>query len=243
MRPARLIAPAAIATALLATAPGAEAKVGTSFAGGILTVSSGKRNDKVAVSCGPDGFVKVNGGNPKAGAFSCSSVSEVDAVMRGGKDRVDFSGVGPGFGQTNFPGFGLGTGTAALLGPGDDTYVGSAAAFNLVLGQEGDDRATGGGLRDHMTGGPDSDRMRGLGGIDTLVGKGGSDRLHAGDGDDLLTGGGGNDLLDGGAGNDVMNGGSGMDRLLGGLGADHLFGGPDRDRMRGGPGDDVQQQK
>jgi Ca2+-binding RTX toxin-like protein len=231
------------AAALLAAAPAAEAKIGASFAGGILTVSSGKRNDKVAVSCGADGLVKVNGRNPKAGAFSCSTVSEVDADMRAGKDRVDFSAVGAGFGQTNFPGFGLGTGTAALLGPGDDTYVGSPTAFNLVLGQEGNDRATGGGLRDQMTGGLDGDRMRGFGGIDTLIGKGGSDRLHGGDGNDLISGGGANDLLNGEAGDDFMNGGSGMDRLLGGLGLDHLFGGPDRDRLRGGPGDDVQQQK
>ena len=40
--------------------------------------------------------------------------------MGGGADVVDFSGVGRAFGKAKFPGFGNGTGVAALLGDGND---------------------------------------------------------------------------------------------------------------------------
>jgi Ca2+-binding RTX toxin-like protein len=91
----------------------------------------------------------------------------------------------------------------------------------LVVGTEGNDELSGGGL---------ADTLRGLEGDDILDGRGGDDRLYGGAGNDSLNGGAGNDILRGGEGNDDLDGGGGDDALSGGLGAD---------TMRGGHGDDT----
>lgn len=231
---------AAIATTLVAThAAVAEAKIGSSFAGQILTIHSGKHSDRVAVGCSAEGLVKINGRDPAFGQLSCSVVGEVDTRMGGGNDRVNLSGVGKGFGGRDFPGFGHGTGAAAQLGPGDDRYVGSGAAFNLVLGGPGNDHASGGGQRDQLAGGPGNDILAGLAGDDVMLGQAGNDRLLAGDGDDLLSGNAGNDLLSGGGGADLIGGGAGVDRMLGGPGDDNMVGGPGKDKLSGGPGNNT----
>jgi Ca2+-binding RTX toxin-like protein len=241
-RPAliRLSGFAAIATAVLvANAAVAEAKVSSSFSGQILTIRSGKRSDRVAVACSADGLVKINGGDPAFGQIACSLVAEVDARMGGGNDRVNLSGVDKGFGARDFPGFGHGTGAAAQLGPGNDRYIGSSAAFNLVLGGPGNDQVGGGAQRDQLSGGPGNDVLNGQGGNDVILGGTGDDRMQGGDGDDLLSGNAGNDFLSGGAGADLLGGGAGIDRLLGGPGDDQLFGGPGKDRLNGGPGNNT----
>jgi Ca2+-binding RTX toxin-like protein len=235
---ARFALPAALAAALI-VAPGvAKAKVRSAVNGSLLTVTGGKGSDHVAVACA-GGLIKVDGKDPRTGAIACSKVSEVDAVTGAGNDRVDFSGVGAdnGFGQRDLPGgFGHGTGAAADLGPGSDRYAGGASAFNLVLAGSGDDRMTGGQLRDSLQGGAGSDKLAGGTGNDILVGNSGNDRLSGGPGDDLLAGNAGDDLLLGGPGTDLIGGGAGMDRLFGGPGPDQLIGGPGKDRLNGGPG-------
>jgi Ca2+-binding RTX toxin-like protein len=237
----RLLTAATIAAALLAAhASVASAKVRSSVStNGILTIRGGKGSDRVRVNCTAENLVKVNGKDPRTGPAACSAVSEVDAVTGSGNDRVDFSGVGPGFGVRDLPGFGQGTGAAAQLGPGRDRYGGAPTAFNLVLGGPDDDHIVGGGLRDDLEGGAGNDTGTGAGGRDVMLGNPGNDRLSGGADDDLLSGNSGNDLLSGGPGADLLGGGRGMDRLLGGDGDDQLIGGPQKDRLDGGPGNNV----
>jgi Ca2+-binding RTX toxin-like protein len=240
----RFALPAAIAAAVLAGPVVAQAKVGASLSGSLLTVTGGKGSDHITVAC-RNGLVKVNGKDPRTGAIACSKVSEVDAVTGDGNDRVDLSGVGPdgGFGQRDLPGgFGHGTGAAADLGPGNDRYSGGTSAFNLVLSGAGDDHLAGGRFRDSLQGGSGDDTVAAGAGRDILLGNAGNDKLNGGADDDLLSGNAGDDVLIGAAGADLLGGGAGMDRLFGGPGPDQLIGGGGKDRLNGGPGNDTQAQ-
>lgn len=237
----RVALPAALFAALLVGPAAAHAKVRAEVSGQLLTITGGKRADRASVVC-QEGFVVVSGKNPRTGAVACSRISEVDALMGGGNDRVDLSGVGAdtGFGQRDLPGgFGHGTGAAGDLGTGNDRYIGGPSAINLVLAGPGDDNVTGGRLRDQLQGGTGDDRESAGAGRDVLLGNSGNDKLNGGSDDDLLSGNGGDDLLNGGAGADLLGGGPGMDRLFGGPGPDELIGGPGRDRLNGGPGNNT----
>ena len=233
-----LLLVAVLAMAVGVPAGTAQAKVQSSVSGSLLVVRGGDKAESVKVVCA-DGLVRVNGKNPRSGAVSCSSISEVDALTGGGNDRVDLFGVGAdqGFGQRDLPGgFGHGTGCGAALGSGNDRYVGGASCFNLTLAGRGDDHTRGGALRDQVTGGGGDDDVTSLAGRDILIGDTGNDKLNAGAEDDLLSGNGGDDVLLGGAGADLLGGGLGIDRLFGGPGPDELIGGPGKDRLKGGPG-------
>jgi len=237
----RVALPAALIAALLVGPATSHAKVRAQVSGQLLTITGGKGADRASVVC-QEGFVVVNGKNPRTGAVACSRISEVDALMGGGNDRVDLSGVGAdaGFGQRDLPGgFGHGTGAAGDLGTGNDRFIGGPSAFNLVLAGPGEDNVTGGRLRDQLQGGTGDDRETGGAGRDVLLGNSGNDKLNGGSDDDLLSGNGGDDLLTGGAGADLLGGGAGMDRLFGGPGPDELIGGPGRDRLNGGPGNNT----
>ena len=234
----RLALPMALAAALLIAPGAAAAKSRSTLSGSLLTVTGGKGADRITVVC-QNGLVKVNRKDPRTGQVACPGVSEVDVVGGAGNDLVDLSGVGPeaGFGQRDLPGgFGHGTGAAADLGEGTDTYVGGHSAFNLVIAGSGDDRLTGGGLRDSLQGGAGDDSGAAGAGNDILVGGAGRDKLSGGINDDLVSGNGGDDVLNGGAGADLLGGSAGMDRLFGGPGPDELIGGPGKDRLNGGPG-------
>jgi Ca2+-binding RTX toxin-like protein len=240
----RLAPTVLIAAALLAGPPAlAEARVGISFSGQVLTITSGKRADQVTVVCSAAGTVEVNHRQPDGGPVPCSKIVEVDAVMGEGDDRVDLSGVDSRFGVAEFPGFGQGTGAASQASGGNDTYLGSATAFNLFLGGSGNDTATGGAVRDQLDGGAGDDHLRGLAERDSLLGRAGGDRMVGGAGADLLNGGLDDDRLAGSGGADIIGGDSGMDLLLGGPGPDRLVGGPGRDRLRGGAGEDSEVEK
>jgi Ca2+-binding RTX toxin-like protein len=232
---------AAVGLALTVLPTLAQAKVSASLSGSLLTVSGGRGSDHITVVC-RNGLVKVNGKNPRTGAIACGKVSEVDVVAGSGNDRVDLSGVGPdnGFGQRDLPGgFGHGTGAAADLGRGNDRYVGGGSAFNLVLAGPGDDRMTGGRLRDNLQGGSGDDSAASGAGRDILLGNSGNDKLNGGADDDLLSGNAGDDVMIGGAGTDLLGGGAGMDRMFGGPGPDQLIGGAGKDRLNGGPGNNT----
>ncbi len=54
----------------------ADAKITSAFGGQILTVHSGKHSDRVAVGCGGDGLVKINGRDPAFGQLACSVVAD-----------------------------------------------------------------------------------------------------------------------------------------------------------------------
>jgi Ca2+-binding RTX toxin-like protein len=220
------------AIALIAAAGSAEAKVRSSVSGSLLKVSGGKGADRVTVAC-VGGLVRVNGKDPRTGAVSCDRVSEVDVNARAGNDRIDLSGVGSGsgFGQRDIPGgFGHGTGCGVQLGDGNDRYIGGKSCFNLVLTGPGNDRVSGGDLRDQLEGGPGDDVLAGGSGPDVIVGNAGNDKLKGGADDDLLSG---------NAGDDLLVGGAGMDRLFGDAGDDELIGGKDKDRLNGGPGNNT----
>jgi len=232
---------AAVGLALTVLPTLAQAKVSASLSGSLLTVSGGRGSDHITVVC-RNGLVKVNGKNPRTGAIACGKVSEVDVVAGSGNDRVDLSGVGPdnGFGQRDLPGgFGHGTGAAADLGRGNDRDAGGGSAFNLVLAGPGDDRMTGGRLRDNLQGGSGDDSAASGAGRDILLGNSGNDKLNGGADDDLLSGNAGDDVMIGGAGTDLLGGGAGMDRMFGGPGPDQLIGGAGKDRLNGGPGNNT----
>lgn len=232
---AAVLAPAAIAAS-------AEARVTSVVIERVLKVTGSDGKDRVRITC-VAGNAKVNGSNPAGGAVNCSSIVEVDATTGAGRDVIDFSGITSEFGEAKFPGFGVGTGTAALGGDGNDRYIPSRVAFNLFFGEAGNDRARGGPARDLLNGGPGDDDLRGGDGRDTLIGQTGDDRLAGGTESDLLNGGLGDDALFGEPGADILGGGPGRDKLRGGPGRDRLVGGAGKDNLRGGPGKDREIEK
>ena len=240
MSTARATLASCLALAVLAVlAPAASAKVAVSFSDGVLVITGGKNKDRASVRCDSEGNPRVNGKQDKT---ACSQVVEIDASMGAGADKVDFSAVGSEFGKAKFPGFGNGTGVAALLGDGDDRYIPSRTAFNLAFGEGGRDRAAGGGVRDILSGGREDDVLNGGGGRDSILGNAGSDRISGGAGADILSGNADGDLLIGAAGADILGGGTGNDRLRGGAGPDQLFGGAGKDKLSGGAGKDIEKQ-
>ena len=121
------------ASAFFALAPAAEAEVSSVVLGKVLNITGSDGKDRARVTC-DKGSAKVNGSNPVGGAVNCSAIVEVDATMGGGPDLIDFSGITSDFGEARFPGFGVGTGTAALGQDGNDRYVPSRVAFNVFFG-------------------------------------------------------------------------------------------------------------
>jgi Ca2+-binding RTX toxin-like protein len=236
----RLLVPLLLVAAIAAWTSPAQARIKSSFSQSrtLLTVEGDAAKNRITVGCDALGKVRVNGRLPAGRSVACTRVDEVDVFSRGGDDYVDFAGVDQSFGRARFEGFGIGTGAAALTGDGDDRVIGSATAFKLFLGHEGDDQASGGRRRDLLSGGIGGDELSTRGGRDRLIGGGGGDRLRGGDGGDRLFGKAGADRLFGEAGDDLLSGGPGRDKLRGGPGGDRLLGGPGRDRLFGGPGRD-----
>lgn len=141
-------------------------------------------------------------------------------------------------------------------GPGDDTVIGSAAGFNSLSGDDGNDSLTGGGEVDRLDGGPGADELRGGGGEDTAsyftsntgvvvnLGDGGPESFGAeGDTlseiedvlgsrfDDVLIGDDGPNRIEGSFGADLIRGRGGGDILSGDSGIDDVDGGDGRDRV------------
>jgi Ca2+-binding RTX toxin-like protein len=123
-------------------------------------------------------------------------------------------------------------------GAGNDEILGLLNAGNVIVGDDGNDKITGGTLRDVMEGGTGNDVLNGAAGNDSLFGDLGNDILNGGAGDDALLGNAGTDTLNGDAGNDVLSGETGNDLLNGGDGNDQLYGGVGSDVMNGGAGND-----
>ena len=108
---------------------------------------------------------------------------------------------------------------AALLG---DTQL-------KVLGNKGDDWASGFGFGDRFQLGNGNDAAAGRAGDDVLLGGRGNDLLIGGADDDVLNGGKGRDLLIVGTGDDTAAGGGGNDVLVFEGGANVARGGAGRD--------------
>ena len=125
------------------------------------------------------------------------------------------------------------------LGDGNDTLANNTGLGMTAWGRAGNDKITGGPLKDDVYAGEGADAVWGLGGNDVLRGEGGDDAVSGGDGNDVLSGSTGNDRLLGGNGDDrTMYGGPGNDRLEGGAGSDYLQGDAGNDVEDGGPGID-----
>jgi Ca2+-binding RTX toxin-like protein len=133
----------------------------------------------------------------------------------------------------------------ADLGDGNDTLINNSGIGMTAWGRAGNDKITGGPLKDDMYGGDGNDSLWGLGGNDVLRGENGDDALSGGDGDDTFADGAGNDRAYGGNGDDWFITQSGNDYFDGGPGDDE-FGqatdypaGTDADVFIGGPGIDA----
>ena len=125
------------------------------------------------------------------------------------------------------------------VGNGNDIVVNNTGLGSTARLGTGNDKFTGGPLKDDVYGNTGSDNISGLGGNDVLRGESDNDTVSGGDGNDVLSGSTGNDTLLGGNGDETMYGGSGNDRLEGGAGEDELQGGQGNDIMYGDADDDV----
>jgi Ca2+-binding RTX toxin-like protein len=121
-----------------------------------------------------------------------------------------------------------------------------ADGSKLLVGDAGDQRASGTDLGDGLYGGPGADQLAGLKGDDLIHGGSGNDVLTGGQGADSLYGGQGDDVIftsdgvtgvDGEAG-DFAHGNLGDDEIYGGAGNDWLYGGQGNDVLGGGDGND-----
>ncbi|WP_395674468.1 calcium-binding protein [Phenylobacterium sp.] len=112
----------------------------------------------------------------------------------------------------------------------------------LVVGDTGDERASGGDGHDGLYGGPAADTVAGGKGDDLLQGNAGDDALDAGSGTNTVYGGKGDDEIVAARDTDrtgsFAHGNQGNDDIVGGGGADTLLGGQGDDFLGGGDGDD-----
>lgn len=70
---------------------------------------------------------------------------------------------------------------------GDDTLIGAKGQHNRLLGYEGNDTLTGGGLADDICGNDGDDAIDGLGGDDLILDGAGADTVLGGPGNDILS--------------------------------------------------------
>ncbi len=146
-----------------------------------------------------------------------------DDVLEGGAGADRLEG-GAGEDTLSYAGSGaavyvnLATGAVS----GGDAQGDTIAGFEHVVGSAHGDLLSGDDGANRLSGGSGADWLYGNGGDDRLDGGSGGDVLYGRNGNDRLAGGSGADRLYGGAGEDVLEGGSGADRLYGEGGADTL---------------------
>ena len=124
-----------------------------------------------------------------------------------------------------------------LAGDGDDR-IWAGDGNDIVKGGKGNDQSGGGEGNDRMYGGEGNDSFGGDEGNDKIWGGKGEDRVYGEEGNDILYGGLGDDHMGGGEGRDEMHGGDGIDRIWGDEGRDKLYGDDGDDQMGGGRGND-----
>jgi methionine-rich copper-binding protein CopC len=171
------------------------------------TVRGNEGNDLVNAG---DGNNQIYGGNGNDVLIDRGNSSSI-GVLNGG-DGNDVLLPGNGL-KGNNPGLGddvviAGVAPAvALMGLGNDKFLGNDTGNDTATGDDGSDWLEGHGGLDGLTG-----DAAAVFGIDTV--KFGSDYLWGGSANDVLDGGGASDILgegDGGAGSDTMTGGFGWD--------------------------------
>lgn len=245
---------AAAAFALVAAAPAGAAVTATSgpsSTGPSLFVAGDAADDEIAVTCGTDANVKVNGLDPASaedpsapGPLPCAELTSIAVNGGDGADRIDLAQVAVAGGFTSpqlcgpCPGGDYAIVAECEAGAGDDEIVSSpiGAVIGGCFGSRsmpGDDVVTGAEGEDAIAGGPGVDFIDSLGGDDQVFGGPGSDLLVAGSGADLVVGKQGDDVLSGRGGDDIISGGPGRDSMRGGAGRDDCTGGPDLATARG----------
>jgi hypothetical protein len=169
--------------------------------GGLVTVHGTRHADEFHWGPGPEPEPGLNLNPRNAGDL------DVDVTARGGPDTFLGVEAGPGD-DTIVPERGASFPNSGVFADGEDGNDRLAALDNsesTLLGGEGDDVLTGGGLRDFM------------------MGFDGNDRISGGGGPDSMYGGRGRDFLDGGPGRDLVDGEKGPDRVFAGPGRDRIF--------------------
>jgi Ca2+-binding RTX toxin-like protein len=188
---------------------------------GVNSIVVSQAGDGMAVSDASGITAKPGCTQTSATVVSCPTPDYVSGVLRGGDDTfsadpVVFAWVGGGDGNDTLTGK---AGAVPNLGPvglsggaGDDVLTVSGG---YAVGDDGDDRVTGGDRGEELQGGSGKDTLVGGGGADQLTGGPGRDDLDGGTGDDSLDG--DRDALDNPANDaledDDLDGGEGMDTL------------------------------
>ena len=157
--------------------------------------------------------------------WQSTSGTNVDINAGGSGSFSHFSGNTTG----TFTGFETFSGTAYA----DTLDAGDSDVALTLIGEEGNDRITGGTANDTIDGGAGNDLINGGDGNDSLIGGADEDTLYGGAGNDLIDGGTGNDIVFAGEGNDTVDGGTRNDTIYGGGGNDSLTGGDGADRIFG----------
>ncbi|MEY4981985.1 MAG: hypothetical protein RIR62_251 [Pseudomonadota bacterium] len=158
---------------------------------GADTLEGGAGNDTIRGGTGSDSLTGGDGND----RFVILAGEGTDTIAGGaGDDILDASGLTTGV-------------TLGMTGAGAGSVTGGAGSYTFtgiesVLLGSGNDTASGSAAADTIDGGAGNDR---------IVGNDGSDSLLGGAGADTLEGGGGDDTLNGGAGADVLWGGIGLD--------------------------------
>jgi Ca2+-binding RTX toxin-like protein len=150
----------AVAAAALAFPAFASAASGT-VNGTALTVTSTAPNDPIAVTCGADDKVKINGADASP-ATDCAVLTSITVTGDDGANAISLAAV-------NAADFGALTSVTINGGRGNDTIGGSQLADRLVGGDNNDDVAGAGGDDTIVwNGGDDDDINEGGDGVDTI---------------------------------------------------------------------------
>lgn len=206
---ARSIAAALVAAVAALGAPAAaEGATAVSADGGVLTIAGGPEVNTVEINvcCGGRVQVEDAAAGATAGAncnqvsatlVECPQVPTANASLGDGEDRWEHEAGTDPLATQNVD-----------MGPGDDTFV-SSAAQNV-------DNVTGGPGRDSLNANGGDDTVRGGPGDDTVLGGSENDRVFGDDGDDTVRGQHHDDTVEGGSGRDVVNGDSASATVLDG---------------------------
>jgi Ca2+-binding RTX toxin-like protein len=204
-----------------------------------IVVQLGSGNDTVVNTGRIFGDIDMSEGNDTLAARD--GIVEGDVLAGIGNDVLDLRGgrvtgsVSGGGGDDIYR---VSDATLVLVeaAAGGTDLVESTVAFalgaefeNLTLLGANNIAGAGNGLVNVIQGNAGENRLTGGAGNDTLSGAEGSDILRGGRGNDRLNGDDGDDVLAGGEGNDNLNGGDEDDRLTGGVGRDVMTGGNDDD--------------
>jgi hypothetical protein len=228
----------ATAVVLLFAASPASAAVVADASGTAVTVTTD--GPAVAVSCGGDTNVKVNGADPTGGPLACAAVTSLEigasapaTIDLGGVTAAEFTAPNPGIqgssGADTIVGSDFadvidGNGGADTLGGGggDDTYLvsGGSAAIDDASGDNSLDFSSAAyGVTVDLS--QSAGQVQAIDSHGTTLGLTGTfDSAVGSSFDDVLIGSAADDVLSGGPGNDTLGAWSGHDTLDGDDGAD-----------------------